>query len=245
MRRFISMGQKVKEYSSPSELDILPMFLPITQARGGGQVRGVRPRGKTLREVAERSDSLGDFGRHRCDWLHELRRVSTRRQAEAVIAEEPLRLGEKFPLRHIADAWQAAYAEHVAGFTSFRGGHGGIARADAGRCAHDCDFTNQRLRTRTKRRTRFLCALVIRRHSLTCAITSSPRSMPLTTRALVASCHRSSLHGGRIKWLTESTILNATWALRPAQGTRRRMKRPAMSKADGRVEWLPGLGSNQ
>lgn len=109
------IGQKVKEHSATSIVEILPMFLPIAQARGAGQVRGVHPRAKTLREVAERSDSLEDFGRHLRDWLHELRRVSTRRQAEAVIAEEPLRLGEKFPLGHIADAWLAAYAEHVAG----------------------------------------------------------------------------------------------------------------------------------
>ena len=31
-----------------------------------------------------------------------------------MIAEEPPRLGEKFPLGHIADAWLAAYAEHTA-----------------------------------------------------------------------------------------------------------------------------------
>ena len=40
--------------------EILPMFLPIDQARGIGQVRGVGA--KTLREVTEQSDSLGDFG---------------------------------------------------------------------------------------------------------------------------------------------------------------------------------------
>jgi hypothetical protein len=39
------------------------------------------------------------------------------------------------------------------------------------------------------------------RHSLTFAINSSPRSMSLTTRALVVSCRLSSLHGRGTNWL--------------------------------------------
>jgi hypothetical protein len=73
------------------------------------------PRPRTLREIAERSDSLGDFGRNLRDWLHELRSVSSRRQAAAAIADEPARLKERFPNGHVADAWLAAYAEHLAG----------------------------------------------------------------------------------------------------------------------------------
>ena len=69
----------------------------------------------TLKEVAERSDSIGDFGRHLRDWLHELRRVSTRAQAASTIADEPPSLRNRFPGGHIADAWLAAYAEHLAG----------------------------------------------------------------------------------------------------------------------------------
>ncbi|MCX6955367.1 MAG: hypothetical protein NTV51_24720 [Verrucomicrobia bacterium] len=69
----------------------------------------------TLKEVAERSDSIGEFGRHLRDWLHELRRASSRPQAAAVIADEPPRLADKFPSGAVADAWLAAYAEHVAG----------------------------------------------------------------------------------------------------------------------------------
>lgn len=69
----------------------------------------------TLKEIAERSDSLGDFGRHLRDWLHELRRASSRAQAAAAITDEPPRLRDKFPQGHIADAWLAAYAEHLAG----------------------------------------------------------------------------------------------------------------------------------
>ena len=73
------------------------------------------PRPTTLKEIAQRSDSIADFGRHLRDWLHELRRVSSRPQAALTIAEEPPRLREKFAQGHIADAWLAAYAEHLAG----------------------------------------------------------------------------------------------------------------------------------
>jgi hypothetical protein len=69
----------------------------------------------TLKEIAERSDSIGDFGQHLRDWLHELRRVTSRPQATVTIAEEPPRLQNKFAQGQIADAWLAAYAEHLAG----------------------------------------------------------------------------------------------------------------------------------
>lgn len=69
----------------------------------------------TLKEIAQRSDSIGDFGRHLRDWLHELRRASSRTQAAATFSDEPPRLREKFPQGQIADAWLAAYAEHLAG----------------------------------------------------------------------------------------------------------------------------------
>ncbi|MFA5262851.1 MAG: hypothetical protein WC378_03430 [Opitutaceae bacterium] len=69
----------------------------------------------TLKEVAQRSDSIGDFGRHLRDWLHELRRVSSHTQAAATIADDPPRLRDKFPQGNVADAWLAAYAEHLAG----------------------------------------------------------------------------------------------------------------------------------
>lgn len=71
-------------------------------------------RPKSLREIAERADTITDFGRHLRDWLHELRRASSRSQLAVAIADEPPRLREKFPQGHIADAWLAAYAEHLA-----------------------------------------------------------------------------------------------------------------------------------
>lgn len=73
------------------------------------------PRPTTLGDIAEQSASLGDFGRHLRDWLHELRRVSSRTQAAASIADEPVCLREKFPEGYVADVWLAAYAEHLAG----------------------------------------------------------------------------------------------------------------------------------
>lgn len=72
-------------------------------------------RPKSLKEVAERSASLAEFGLHLRDWLHELRRATSRPQAAATIAEAPRRLAGRFPGGHVADAWLGAYAEHLAG----------------------------------------------------------------------------------------------------------------------------------
>ena len=74
----------------------------------------MNPRPTTLKEVAERSDSIGEFGRHLRDWLHELRRASSRPQVARTVAEEPPRLRVKFARGQVADAWLAAYAEHLA-----------------------------------------------------------------------------------------------------------------------------------
>lgn len=71
-------------------------------------------RPKTLREVAEQSASLQEFGLNLRDWLHELRRASSRPQVLATMAEPPPLLHGKFEQGVVADAWLAAYAEHVA-----------------------------------------------------------------------------------------------------------------------------------
>lgn len=71
-------------------------------------------RPSTLKVVAEQSESLADFGRHLRDWLHQLRLVSSRPLAAAAIADEPPCLSHKFAQGDIADAWLAAYAEHLA-----------------------------------------------------------------------------------------------------------------------------------
>lgn len=71
-----------------------------------------RPR--TLAEVAARSDSLEQFGRHFRDWLHELRHWSSRPRIVASLQEEPVLLAPKFIQGSVADAWLAAYAEYIA-----------------------------------------------------------------------------------------------------------------------------------
>ena len=89
-------------------------FCRIAQVLPVAQVGRVNLRPKTLKEVGQRSDSLSDFGRHLRDWLHELRRISSRADAATTIGEEPERLSEKFQQGHVADAWLGAYAEHLA-----------------------------------------------------------------------------------------------------------------------------------
>lgn len=67
----------------------------------------------TFRQIAEQSDSLGEFGRHFRDWLHELRSWSSRAKVASALSEEPRRLGGKFAQGVVADAWLAAYAEFI------------------------------------------------------------------------------------------------------------------------------------
>jgi hypothetical protein len=64
--------------------------------------------------VAEHSDSLTDFGGNMREWLHEIRRFSSRREVRESIESEPVKLRDRFPEGQVADAWLAAYAEHVA-----------------------------------------------------------------------------------------------------------------------------------
>ena len=72
----------------------------------------LRPR--SLKEIADQSGSIEDFGRNLRDWLHELRGLSSRLQVSATIEEKPGLLRSAFPEGNVADAWLAAYAEHVA-----------------------------------------------------------------------------------------------------------------------------------
>ena len=74
----------------------------------------MRLRPVTLAEIAERAESLEDFGRHFRDWLHEVRKHSSRPQLVAVVEAKPPRLAARFAQGAVADAWLAAYAEHLA-----------------------------------------------------------------------------------------------------------------------------------
>lgn len=67
----------------------------------------------TLKEVSRESGSLADFGGNLREWLHEVRRMSSRPQLRRAIEEEPPLLRNRFPEGGIADAWLAAYAEHL------------------------------------------------------------------------------------------------------------------------------------
>jgi hypothetical protein len=73
------------------------------------------PRAVTLRQVAEQSDTLEEFGRHFRDWQHELRRFSSRAEIARAIAEKPPLAAGRFPQGAVADAWLAANAEYLAG----------------------------------------------------------------------------------------------------------------------------------
>jgi hypothetical protein len=73
-----------------------------------------RPR--TLRDVADSSFSLADFGRNLRDWQHEIQRggVNNRQELAQRLVEEPTRLDGRFPQGDLADAHMAAYAEWLA-----------------------------------------------------------------------------------------------------------------------------------
>ncbi len=69
-------------------------------------------RPKTLKELAQRSYSLEDFGRNLRDWQHEIsRRVTSRNGFMRSIEEEPEKLEKKFDGGNLADAYLAAYAD--------------------------------------------------------------------------------------------------------------------------------------
>ncbi len=68
----------------------------------------------TLSDIAEQSDTMPEFGLNFTDWLHEVRLLSSRTQLEKTYAKEPRKLSGCFPEGDVADAWLAAYAEHLA-----------------------------------------------------------------------------------------------------------------------------------
>ena len=72
------------------------------------------PRPATLREIAAQSDSLETFGRLFRDWQHGLRGHSSRPALALAVRDEPPLLGTRFLQGAVADAWLAAYAEHLA-----------------------------------------------------------------------------------------------------------------------------------
>ncbi|MDR1818057.1 MAG: hypothetical protein LBR07_07830 [Puniceicoccales bacterium] len=71
----------------------------------------MQPRPKTLAQIAERSDTLREFGYHTRDWEHELARLRTHAEVLASIETEPVLLAPHFAQGEVADAWLAATAE--------------------------------------------------------------------------------------------------------------------------------------
>ena len=73
-------------------------------------------RSQTMRQVAEQSESLEEFGFLLRDWIHFLTRgdVSNRPALVRAISEEPSTLAKKFEQGEVADAYLAAYAEWIA-----------------------------------------------------------------------------------------------------------------------------------
>jgi hypothetical protein len=73
-------------------------------------------RPQTLREVAEQSGSLSEFGMNLRDWQHEVRRggVYSRKELSRRVSETPAILSGQFPGGNTADAYLAAYAEWLA-----------------------------------------------------------------------------------------------------------------------------------
>lgn len=73
-----------------------------------------RPR--SLKDVAEQSESLQDFGLNLRDWQHEILRggVHSRNELSARISDTPPPLANSFEQGDVADAYLAAYAEWLA-----------------------------------------------------------------------------------------------------------------------------------
>ncbi len=70
-------------------------------------------RPKTLREVAEWSQSLSEFGSNLRDWQHTIQRtdVHSKPELQRRLSESPPRLVGRFEQGDVADAYLAAYAE--------------------------------------------------------------------------------------------------------------------------------------
>jgi len=71
-------------------------------------------RPETLAQVAQRAESLEHFGHEFADWLHTVRGARSRSRLEHAIRVEPPLLTTRFREGPVADAWLAAYAEHIA-----------------------------------------------------------------------------------------------------------------------------------
>lgn len=70
-----------------------------------------RPR--SARAVADRADTLEQFGLNLRDWFHELRRLTTRDSLWTAVSHRPPRLRTRFRGGEVADAFLAAQVEFL------------------------------------------------------------------------------------------------------------------------------------
>lgn len=75
--------------------------------------RTISFRPRTARSVAQRAKSLEDFGHNVRDWLHELRRVTTRDGLRRACWHRPPRMAAVFSEGAVADAFLAAQVEYL------------------------------------------------------------------------------------------------------------------------------------
>jgi len=75
--------------------------------------RTISFRPRTARSVAQRARSLEDFGHNVRDWLHELRRVTTREGLRRACWHRPPRMAGAFADATVADAFLAAQVEYL------------------------------------------------------------------------------------------------------------------------------------
>lgn len=98
------------------------------------------PRPQSLAEVAQRAESLRDFGWEFADWLHTVRSTRSRAVLQRALDPEPQLLAPRFPEGRIADAWLAAYAEYTAALSGL---NVPIWAEDAVRIAPEPWFSNE------------------------------------------------------------------------------------------------------
>ena len=81
--------------------------------------KDTKQRPKTAAEVASLSFDEEGFGRAVRDWQHELRNVTKRSDLEAAFANRPVLLLRRLGDVGLADAYLAAYVEHVCKLFAF------------------------------------------------------------------------------------------------------------------------------
>jgi len=67
----------------------------------------------TAAQVSENPTTLNEFGYNLKDWIHELKRISARKELWERVKQKPRRLKSLFEGGEVADAYLAAYVDHL------------------------------------------------------------------------------------------------------------------------------------